>query len=84
MDVKNSIMESKINAHETAFEDTITYDKLLNKIDMDIQILDMNLLGWIELIENENLYDAVKKLNYDEQILLNYIFYEERTQSGNS
>lgn len=40
-----------------------------------------DLLEWIELIENVNLYKAIKSLSLEDQTLLSYIFYKEKTQS---
>ncbi len=40
-----------------------------------------NLLDWIELIENTNLHRALKSLSIEEQSLISYIFYKEKTQS---
>lgn len=40
-----------------------------------------DLLEWIELVENADLHTAIKSLNVDEQTLLSYIFYKEKTQS---
>lgn len=48
--------------------------------DVNKQIAEKNLLGWIELIENENLHKVVKSLHIQDQIFLNYIVKECRTQ----
>ena len=40
-----------------------------------------NLLDWIELIENADLHRALKSLSIEEQTLISYIFYKEKTQS---
>ena len=40
-----------------------------------------DLLEWIELIENADLHRALKSLSIEEQTLLSYIFYKEKTQS---
>ena len=39
------------------------------------------LLDWIEMVENADLYKALKKLSAEEQILLSYVFYKEKTQT---
>ena len=39
-----------------------------------------NLLDWIELIENQKLYEAVKNLSIEDQIFISYIVKEGRTQ----
>ena len=38
------------------------YDKFLDKYNLDKQLLQTNLFGWIELIENEKLNKAIKSL----------------------
>ncbi len=40
-----------------------------------------NLLDWIELIENAVLHRALKSLSIEEQTLISYIFYKDKTQS---
>lgn len=77
MDLNDSIKQSKINEHEILLEESI-YDYLNN---MDKQLYETNSLEWIELIENDNLRDAICGLNEEEKMLLNYVFYERRTQS---
>lgn len=79
MDMKDSIKESKIKDHEISFEDVI-YDNFSNDFDVDKQAQEQNLLGWIELIENENLHKAVKNLSVEDQIFISYIVKECRTQ----
>ena len=39
-----------------------------------------NLLDWIEMIENVNLYKAVKSLSEEEQTLLSYLYFKVKTQ----
>ncbi len=39
------------------------------------------LLGWIELIENQKLYEAVKGLSIEDQIFISYIVKERKTQA---
>ena len=47
---------------------------------MDKLLEERNLLGWIELIENPKLYEAVKNLPIEDQIFISYIVKEGRTQ----
>ena len=47
---------------------------------MDKQFLERSLLGWVELIENENLHKAIKSLSIEDQIFISYIVKECRTQ----
>ena len=41
---------------------------------------DATLIGWIELIENEALYKAVKSLPMEDQIFISYIFKKGKKQ----
>lgn len=78
MDTKDEIKQSKINKHELQMDD-ILYDNFSDDFDVDKQCQDKNLLGWIELIENEDLHKAVKSLTIEEQIFISYIVKECRT-----
>ena len=76
MDIKQSIKDSKIDNHETVceeIENVFFYE--------DKYFCNSNLLEWIELIENADLYKALKSLNIKEQVLISYIFNKEKTQS---
>lgn len=80
MDTKDEIKQSKINEHELQIYD-ILYDNFSEDFDVDKQAQEQSLLGWIELIENKDLHKAIKNLSLEEQILLSYIFYKDKTQS---
>ena len=73
--MKESIKRSKIKDNE-----------VLTDIIQDVYSIsdeyfcENSLLDWIELIENPNLYKAIKSLSIKEQTLLSYIFYKEKTQ----
>ena len=47
---------------------------------MDKHLEEKTLLGWIELIENQKLYKAVKGLSIEDQIFISYIVRENKTQ----
>lgn len=80
MDLKDSITQSKIRKHEVPLEENIYYHfSYLNN--MDKQLSNTDSFNWIELIENDNLRDAIGDLSIDEKTLLHYVFYEEKTQS---
>lgn len=79
MDKKDSIKNSKIQEHEVSIEDVI-YDKESENIDIEKQAFEENLLGWIELIENEKLHKAIKNLSIEDQIFISYIVRECKTQ----
>ena len=79
LDIKDSIKQSKINGHETPL-DEILYDQFSVDENLDKHLEERNLLGWIELIENQKLYKAVKNLSIEDQIFISYIVKEGRTQ----
>lgn len=79
MDLKESIKSSKINEYEIPIEE-VMYDNFSDKFDVDKQLFEKNLLGWMELIENENLHKAVKSLSIEDQIFISYIVKECKTQ----
>ena len=79
MDIKDNIKQSKINEHETPL-DEILYDQFSVGENMDKHLEEKTLLGWIELIENQKLYEAVKGLSTEDQIFISYIVRENKTQ----
>ena len=79
MDKKDSIKSSKIQEHEISIEDVL-YDKESENADIEKQVFEENLLGWIELIENEKLHKAIKNLSIEDQIFISYIVKECKTQ----
>ena len=76
---KDNIKKSKINEHETPL-DEILYDQFSVGENMDKHLEEKTLLGWIELIENQKLYEAVKGLSIEDQIFISYIVRENKTQ----
>ena len=79
MDIKDNIKQSKINEHKTPL-DEILYDQFSVGENMDKHLEEKTLLGWIELIENQKLYEAVKGLSIEDQIFISYIIKEGLTQ----
>ena len=79
MNIKDSIKQSKINEHETPL-DEILYDQFSVGENMDKHLEEKTLLGWIKLIENQKLYEAVKGLSTEDQIFISYIVRENKTQ----
>jgi len=77
--IKDNIKQSKIKEHETPL-DEILYDQFSVDENLDKHLEEQNLLGWIELIENQKLYEAVKNLSIEDQIFISYIVKEGRTQ----
>ena len=79
MDIKDIIKSSKIKKRKLSLEEVI-YDSFSNDFDVDKQVAEQSLLGWIKLIENNNLHKAVKSLSIEDQIFIGYIVKECRTQ----
>ena len=79
MDKKDALKQSKVKEHEVSIEDVI-YDKESENADIEKQVFEENLLGWIELIENEKLQYAIKNLSIEDQIFISYIVKECKTQ----
>ena len=79
MDKKDAFKQSKVKEHEVSIEDVL-YDKESENIDIENQAFEKNLLGWIELIENEKLHKAIKNLSIEDQIFISYIVRECKTQ----
>ena len=79
LDIKDNIKQSKINEHETPL-DEILYDQFSVDENLDKHLEEQNLLGWIELIENPKLYEAVKSLSIEDQIFISYIVKEGQNQ----
>ncbi len=79
MDSYDDTKKSKIQIHEIPIEEVI-YDEFLDTSDMDKQLFQTSLLGWIELVENENLHKALKSLKIEDQIFISYIVKECKTQ----
>ena len=51
MDLKDNIKRSKINEYEIPIEE-VMYDEFSNTSDVNKQLFQTSLLGWIELVEN--------------------------------
>ena len=79
IDLYDDTKKSKIRKHEIPIEE-VMYDESSNTSDVDKQLFQTSLLGWIELIENESLHKALKSLKIEDQIFISYIFKECKTQ----
>lgn len=79
MDSKDNIKNLKIREREISLQE-IVYDNFSDNFDVDKQLFEKNLLGWIELVENENLHKALKSLKIEDQIFISYIVKECKTQ----
>ena len=80
MNLKENIKQSEIEDNEIFVEDPSICSDFLDNFDLDKELADRNLLGWIDMIEDQKLHAAVKSLPIEEQALLSYIFEKEKTQ----
>ena len=80
MNLKENIKQSEIEDNEIFVEDPSICSDFLDNFDLDKELADRNLLGWIDMIEDQKLHAAVKSLPIEEQTLLSYIFEKEMTQ----
>ena len=80
MDCKEKIKQDKIEDNEIFVEYPSVSSDFLADFDLEKEITDLNLLAWIDMIENPKLHAAVKSLSLDEQTLLSYIFEKKKTQ----
>ena len=78
MDCKEKIKQDKIEDNEIFVEDPSVSSDFLADFDLEKEITDLNLLAWIDMIENPKLHAAVKSLSLDEQTLLSYIFEKRK------
>ena len=80
MDCKEKIKQSEIEKNEISIEARPICNDFIDNFDLDKELADRNLLGWIDMIEDQKLHAAVKSLPIKEQTLLSYIFEKEMTQ----
>ena len=80
MDCKEKIKRIKIEKNEISIEERPGCNNFIDNFDLDKELTDLNLLAWIDVIENQKLHTAVKNLSLEEQVLLSYIFEKDKTQ----
>ena len=80
MDIKDSIKNSKVKEHEIFSWRSYIWQLFRWFWCGQAGCKTKFTLGWIELIENKNLYKAVKSLSIEDQIFISYIVKECRTQ----
>lgn len=59
----------------------ILTDKLAKTQSSEDKYFCSDLLDWIELVENVNLHKALKSLSIEEQTLLSYLYFKDKTQT---
>ena len=80
MKLKENIKQAEIEDSEIFVDAPFLCSNFLDNFDLDKALTDRNLLGWIDMIENQKLHAAIKNLSLYEQILLRYIFEKNKTQ----
>ena len=63
---------ARFKEHEVPLDEEFVF----KKYDIDEELASRTMIGWIELIHNEALCEAVKSLPMDDQIFISYIFKE--------
>lgn len=79
MNIKYKEKLDEINKHELSLMEVL-YDNFCDKSNVDKELMEKTLLGWIELIENPKLYKVLKDLTIEDQIFISYIVKECKTQ----
>lgn len=69
----------KINEHKLSLSEVL-YDSFGDSSNLDKELAERTLLGWIELIENTKFHKALKDSSVEDQIFISYIVKEYRTQ----
>lgn len=80
MDCREKIKQDKIEDNEIFVEDPSVSSDFLADFDLEKEITALNLLAWIDMIENPKLHAAVKSLSLEDRILLSYMFEKKKTQ----
>ena len=81
MNLKEDIKQTEIEDNEIYVENPSICSNFLADFDLDKELTDLDLLAWIDMIENKKLHAAVKSLPLEKQIFLSYIVKECKTQS---
>ena len=81
MNLKEDIKQAEIEDNEIFVEDPSICSDFLDNFDLEKELTDLDLLAWIDMIENKKLHAAVKSLPLEKQIFLSYIVKECKTQS---
>lgn len=80
MFLKERNKQKIIDDNEIPVGNQSAFSNLVDDFDLDKEVAKRNLLGWIDVIENQKLHAAVTSLPLEEQTLLSYIFDKEMTQ----
>ena len=78
-DLKDKVKQSEIEKHEISFE-VLLNENLSGAFNLEQYLAEQGLLSWIDLVESDNLYAALKKLSVEDQVFLSLIVKEGKTQ----
>ena len=78
-DLKDKVKQSEIEKHEISFE-VLLNENLSDAFNLEQYLAEQGLLSWIDLVESDNLYAALKKLSVEDQVFLSLIVKEGKTQ----
>ena len=78
-DLKDKVKQSEIEKHEISFE-VLLNENLSDAFNLEQDLAEQGLLSWIDLVESNNLYAALKELSVEDQVFLSLIVKEGKTQ----
>ena len=78
-DLKDKFKQSEIEQHEISFE-VLLNENLSDAFNLEQDLAEQGLLSWIDLVESDNLYAALKELSVEDQVFLSLIVKEGKTQ----
>ena len=78
-DLKDKVKQSEIEKHEISFE-VLLNENLSDAFNLEKDLAEQGLLSWMDLVESDNLYAALKELSVEDQIFLSLIVKEGKTQ----
>ena len=78
-DLKDKVKQSEIEKHEISFE-VLLNENLSDVFNLEQDLAEQGLLSWIDLVESDNLYAALKELSVEDQVFLSLIVKEGKTQ----
>ena len=78
-DLKDKVKQSEIEKHEISFE-VLLNENLSDTFNLEQDLAEQGLLSWIDLVESDNLYAALKELSVEDQVFLSLIVKEGKTQ----
>ena len=78
-DLKDKVKQSEIKQHEISFE-VLLNENLSDAFNLEQDLAEQGLLSWIDLVESDNLYAALKELSVEDQAFLSLIVKEGKTQ----